>query len=108
MKKIIVLLTCLTAGIVFSVNAQTPVVDQRQENQRARIREGVASGELTRQETADARQNQRNIRRVERRVKADGVVTNQERARLHRKQNKTSRELSKDKNDSQARREYNN
>lgn len=81
----------------------TPVVDQRQSNQRHRIQQGVVSGELTRQEAADARQNQRRIKRSERRAKADGTVSPNERARLQHKQNKASRELRKDKHDAQDR-----
>ena len=81
----------------------TPAVDQRQDMQKQRIREGVASGELTRHEAVNARQDQRKIRRTERRAKADGVVTTGERARVHRKQNKANREIRRDKHDVQDR-----
>lgn len=107
MKKIVVLLSCIAFGMVLSVNAQTPGVNQRQENQRERIQHGVASGELTRRETAHAVQDQRHIRRAERRAKADGEVTGGERARLHHKQNKASRELRRNTHDAQARRRAN-
>ncbi|MBA4054629.1 MAG: hypothetical protein C0490_07955 [Marivirga sp.] len=90
-------------GIVIHVNAQISSVDQREQNQRQRIHQGVASGELTRRETANAVHDQRHIRRAERRVKADGVVTGRERARLHHKQNNASRELSRNKHDAQNR-----
>lgn len=81
----------------------TPGVDERQENQRDRLQQGVASGELTRKEAAHARADQRHIRKAERRAKADGVVTGQEKARLHHKQNKASRQLKRNKNDGQER-----
>lgn len=103
MKKIVALLSCMAFGIIISAKAQTPGVNERQQNQRERIHQGVASGELTRRETAHAVQDQRHIRRAERRAKADGKVTNGERARLHHKQNTASRELSRNKHDAQDR-----
>jgi hypothetical protein len=105
MKKLLILLPMLLLLGILSVSAQseTPVVDKRQRVQRARVREGVASGELTRPEAAKARHDQRRVRRTERRVKADGQVTDQERARLQHKQNKASRSLRRNKNDAQTR-----
>ena len=102
MKRIILLFAMLTFGAVY-VNAQTqtPVVDQRQQNQKARIKDGVASGELTGRETAQSVRDQRRIRRTERRAKSDGVVTDKEKAHLQHKQNKASRQLKRNKNDAQ-------
>jgi hypothetical protein len=71
----------------------TPRVDRRQAAQRARIRQGVGSGELTPRETMRLRMGQRHVRRVERRAKADGVVTRGERARLNHAQNRESRRI---------------
>lgn len=93
----------LFAGLGEIYAQQTPVVNQRQQNQRARIRQGVKSGELTKVETKEAVKDQRHIRRAERRAKADGVVTGREKARLSRKQNQASRELRRNKNDAQSR-----
>ena len=104
MKKVIGLLSFVILVCIPDAQAQnTPLVDQRQKLQTQRIREGVASGELTHREVVDARHDQRRIRRVERRAKADGVVTTEERARLHRKQNQTKREIRRDKHDRQDR-----
>ena len=86
---------------VMAQNTETPVVDQRQRNQRARIREGAASGELTHREAAKARGDQRRIRRTERRAKSDGQVTTDERTRIQRKQNRASRSLRRNKHDDQ-------
>ena len=82
---------------------RTPVADERQDAQRGRIRHGVASGELTRAETAKLKAEQRHIRRTERRMKSDGKVTARERVRLQRKQNKASRDIRRQKNDGQTR-----
>jgi hypothetical protein len=104
MKTTIALLAFIAFAGIIHVQAQTtPVVDQRQSNQRQRIQQGIANGELTRRETADARQNQRKVRRTERRAKADGTVTANEHAQIHHKQNKASRQLRKNKQDGQDR-----
>ena len=103
MKKLIILSLIIVAGAIYAQAQSTPGVDQRQRNQRQRIQHGVASGELTRPEAADARQNQRKVRRTERRAKSDGVVTPGERARIHHKQNKAGRQLRRDKHDAQDR-----
>jgi hypothetical protein len=104
MKKIIAVFTFIVfAGIIQAQAQETPRVDHRQKNQRHRIQNGVASGELTHRETANARHDQRTIRRSERRAKADGVVTPRERARLDHKQDRASRQLRRDKHDVQDR-----
>ena len=109
MKKIIAVFTFIVfAGIIQAHAQQTPVVDHRQKNQRHRIQSGVASGELTRRETANARYDQRRIKKSERRAKADGVVTPVERARLDHKQDRASRQLRRDKHDGQDRPYANN
>jgi hypothetical protein len=106
MKKVRIFLVIIMFMGVLAVMAQsseTPGVDRRQRHQRARIREGVGSGELTRKEAAVSRRDQRKVRRTERRAKADGEVTKKERAVIHHKQNKASRKLRRNKHDEQQR-----
>jgi hypothetical protein len=102
MKKIIIgSMLVLFAAVA---NAQsTPVADERQQNQRARINQGVTSGEVTRTEAAKLRSEQRRIRRTERRAKADGNVTKRERVRVQRQQNQASRDIRRQKHDVQDR-----
>lgn len=88
---------------VMAQSAETPRADQREQNQRARIREGERSGELTRRESARARRDQREIRRTEKRAKADGEVTKKEKAVIEHKQDKASRKLRRNKHDVQER-----
>lgn len=83
---------------------ETPRLDQRQERQAERIREGWQSGELTRAETAGLVHGQAKLRRMEHRVKADGEVTSRERARLHHQADVQSRHIYRQKHDGQARR----
>ena len=102
--KIIVISTFFV--LLFSTIAcaqSTPLADKREQNQRARIRDGVESGEVTKAEAARLKAEQRHIRRTERRAKSDGQVTPRERAKIQRKQNKASRDIRSQKNDGQSR-----
>jgi propanediol utilization protein len=102
LKLIAAAVSLLVAGTVFAQNA-TPVVTERQENQKARIDQGVKSGELTKREAARLRAEQRGIRAEKRMAKADGVVTAQERAKLRHDQNRASRHIYRQKHDAQKR-----
>ena len=86
----------LFAGLMYgSAFAQdkTPVVDQREKNQQARIEEGVKSGELTNRETIQLERQEGKIKADELNAKADGKVTKRERAKLHRELNRESRAI---------------
>jgi hypothetical protein len=72
---------------------KTPVINQRQVNQHARIRQGVKSGELTKGEAAKLRSEQRDIRRDKKMAKTDGKVTPAERQEIRKDQNKASRDI---------------
>ncbi len=102
-NSVLVFLFVLFVGVMQSFAQETPRVDERQQAQRGRIRQGAASGELTRSETRRLRAEQRHIRRSERRAKADGVVTSRERAKLQQKQNRASRDIRRQKHDRQDR-----
>ena len=80
-----------------------PGVNARQHNQRARIHQGVRSGELTRRETRRVVERQRDIRQLERAYKSDGQLTRKERADLHHEQNQASRQIRRQKHDGQER-----
>lgn len=87
-------------GVVLAGN-ETPRADARQDNQEARIEQGVASGELTHREANRLEAREEHIDNVEDRAKADGVVTRQERVKLEVKQDRTSRAIAKQKHDRQ-------
>jgi len=97
MKRIAQILFALafvtTLASVASAGTYTPRIDHRRAVQRARIRQGVKSGELTPGEARHLRKGERHIRRMERRAKADGNVTPRERARLNRAENRESRRI---------------
>ena len=90
----------LTSSPVF---ADTPVLNERQSNQKARIVQGVQSGELTRHETRKMLKGQVQLQRMENRAKADGVVTRNERVRLQHKANVESAKIAHNKHDRQKR-----
>jgi len=85
--------------LIFAQMAQADRVDRRQHRQRARIYEGVKSGELTREEAKKLRAGERHLRRMERRAKADGEVSDKEAARLERTQDRLSDRIYKEKHD---------
>ena len=99
----------LTLAGVFAVvsasqaDTRDPRVNQRQHNQRERIQQGVASGELTRRETVKVREDQRDIRQLERAYKSDGTLTGAERRDLQHEQNQASRDIYRQKHDAQDR-----
>ena len=72
---------------------KTPVINERQKNQRARIRQGVRSGELTKGEAKNLRQEQKTIQAEKKIAKADGKVTPAEREQIRRDQNKASKDI---------------
>lgn len=95
--------TMLAAVLLFmplaSALAGTPVIDERQQSQEARIDQGVASGELTGREARRLEAQQTHIDRMENRAKADGVVTGRERARIHTAQDNASARIARNKHD---------
>jgi hypothetical protein len=101
MKTIVLsfLLMLMFAGMAHAQN--TPTVDKRQQNQKSRIHEGVASGEVTRGEAVKLHSEQHRINRTERRAKADGKVTKKEKVAINHKQNRASRQIRRDKHDDQ-------
>lgn len=78
-------------------------VDQRQHNQTDRIRQGVRSGELTKDEARGLVKEQKEIRRDIREARSDGVVTREERREIRQEQNQASRHIYKEKHDGEKR-----
>ena len=78
-------------------------VNERQQNQKSRIKHGVKTGELTRKESKHLIQGQRKIARTEARFKSDGNFTKRERAKVHALQTKQSQKIFVQKHDKQDR-----
>lgn len=95
----------VVASTVWATEASAShrTIDGRQHHQQARIRQGVRSGELTRQEASQLGRQQHRIRVDERRARSDGEVTARERRHLHRSLNHASRNIYRQKHDGQSR-----
>ncbi|GAA3993390.1 hypothetical protein [Hymenobacter antarcticus] len=83
MKKplfsLVALVGALTVSQVASAQTVTPGINARHGNERARIGQGVATGELTRTEAARLRAREAAIQQDKKAARADGVVTRDER-----------------------------
>ena len=62
---------------------RSPAIDQRQSNQAGRVAQGVKSGELTRTEAQELREERRDIRDLERTYESDGTLSRGERRDLN-------------------------
>ena len=82
-------------AIIFSLSlsfAHAPAKKQRV-NQRLRISRGISSGELTRYEASQLKQQQIHINQTKKRAASDGVVTKKERDVIHQKQQNASKNI---------------
>ena len=104
MKKSILIFVVGLLGWTLHSQAQTTTrrVTKTQVKQKARIKQGQVSGQLTRYETAGLKAQQRHINRSKHRAKADGVVTRKERAGLKKQQKKANRSIFRQKHDDQS------
>jgi tellurite resistance protein len=102
LRKALALAVMLTAPVLAAA-AETPILDQAQQHQRARIGQGVESGELTRPETRHLVRQQQRLRRHEDVAKSDGVVSPMERHQLRDHARHASRSIYRQKHDAQAR-----
>jgi len=102
LHKLVVAGLLAFAGAAWGATAD-PVINQRQDNQADRIRQGVASGALTKPEAKRLRAEQRGIASEEKAFKADGKLSRVERRDLTRDQNRASRDIARQKHDAQTR-----
>ncbi|MBF9219875.1 hypothetical protein [Hymenobacter ruricola] len=86
-----------------SAQTATPNLNERQRNQRARIHNGVANGDLTRAEADRLKAREAAIKEQKQTAKADGVVTRDERQDIRHDENKASRAIHRQRHDAQVR-----
>jgi len=95
-------LVCLAFAVSDASAQRRGNINQRQENQRGRIANGVESGELTARETARLAREQAHIYRMEDRLRGSGdEFTRRERARVQHELNQSSRHIYRQKHDRQ-------
>ena len=97
------LIAILAITSMAQAQTRTPVINHREHNQNRRINQGVRSGELTRNETRQLRNDERRIRDQKRADKASGHVTYAERRQLRHEENYTSRAIYRDKHNDRVR-----
>lgn len=83
--------------------AETPVLDKRQENQEARIQQGVENRQLNKREEARLERAEDRLEANEAKAKEDGKVTARERLRLQREAEANSARIYRQKHDRQQR-----
>lgn len=96
MKKLIMALfvAAIASTGIYAQN-QTPGINQTQKDQKARIHQGVKSGELTKGETKKLVNEQRKINHEKQLAKADGKVTPVERKIIKHDQKKANKHIYK-------------
>lgn len=98
----IALVSSMVSGLFVST-AEAGRVGRRERHQSARIREGVRTGTLTRDEAKKLRGEEKQVREDRRAAHADGVVTQEERAKLREEQNAVSHDIYAEKHDGEVR-----
>lgn len=93
----------LLAAVCALALAVPAAANPREAQQQDRIRDGVASGELTRNEAQGLRRDQRRVDGLQRKAKRDGVVTRKEARRIDHAQDRASRDIARQKHDRQTR-----
>ena len=94
----------LLAGAFGGSAAQAGTINRRQHHQRARVAQGIRSGELTHREAQRLRAEQAGLRAEERLYRRTGDgLSGWERRDLHRDLNRTSRDVYRQKHDRQDR-----
>jgi hypothetical protein len=87
----------------FGAMSEAGTINRRERRQRARIADGIESGELTRREACRLRAGERHVQREERRYRRDGELSRWERRDLQRDLNRESRRIYRQKHDEQDR-----
>jgi uncharacterized membrane protein YebE (DUF533 family) len=91
--------SAMAAVPVLAVAQPTPVIDQREANQNARIARGENTGQLSKREANRLQAGQAKVQGMETAAKADGKVTHSERAAIRAEQNHQSRRIARQKHD---------
>jgi hypothetical protein len=77
-------------------------IDRREARQADRIREGLASGQLTRWEARRLWYEQRRIHHMERWAKRDGFISREEARRIEQAQDNAGRHIRRERHDGQS------
>ena len=105
MKIKISILSLFMVFAFFTASAQTktPKITKTQFYQQKKIKQGIKSGELTKQEVRQLQGQQLRIQKTKKRAKSDGKVTPKEKAVIRLRQKKANATIYRQKNDRQDR-----
>lgn len=107
MKRLLLLCAAaLLVGLPADAFAQRRYGDDRsyrRDNDRARIRRGVRTGRLTRDEARRLREQERANRAERRAYRSDGTLTREERRELRRDERRSDREIRREMRDDDRR-----
>jgi hypothetical protein len=81
----------------------TEATAQRRNNDRQRIRRGIRSGQITREEARQIRERQQQIRAERRAARADGTITREERREIRRDRREQDRYIRSQRRDDDRR-----
>lgn len=87
----------LTAGVYAGDKTHDPNIQKRFESQQKRIDQGVASGQLTKDEAALVQDNLNRIMADEAKLKAAAQLTDKEKARINKKLDQNSDMITREK-----------
>ena len=95
---------CMALAPMTSMATPRQTVNQRLQNQQARINQGIKSGELTRKEAGNLEAKDARIKNNERfdRKQDNGKLTPTQRASLNKQLNNASRDIYKDKHNNKT------
>ena len=102
MNRLLAALSLALLGLASMQALAHDRIDTRQQQQQARIAQGVGSDDLTRSERRGLAQQQRRIARTEQRLRRDGLASG-ERLRLEALQDRASRQIARQRHDRQRR-----
>jgi hypothetical protein len=99
--KWILLLTCVLFFTNESKSQQKEDINLKGE--RARVRQGVRSGEITRREAVKINKEKQDVKAAKRAAKADGVVTPEERKEVAKQDRQLDRTIHRTKHNNRRR-----
>ncbi|GAB2693841.1 hypothetical protein GCM10011495_27030 [Hymenobacter frigidus] len=103
MFSLLAIMASLAVAPEASTQTTTPDLNAPRTNNRTRIRQGVASGQLTRPETARLRARQADIPQDKKATHAGGVITRNERQDIGKDEHQASRAICAQKHDDKYR-----
>lgn len=92
----------LSCGLACAQETRAEKDTQRDVNQQQRIEQGLKSGQLNTREAGKLERDEANVNRLEARAEKDGKVTKGEQARINAAENRTSRDIYRQKHDGQT------